>query len=370
MVDRKRTQTAIITWITYNNYGTFLQAYALQTVIRSLGFENKIISDTKYVQSAKGYSWRKCASFVIRLFSRSRKLQAKGDQNMKNAYAVFARKFLDIDWHWDSFSELDNRYNIYVCGSDQIWSPLFRQSYYYAGFTKKKKIAYAPSLGLKNCSKDWSEWVKPLLLQFSHLSVRETEGSELLSRIIDIPVPVVLDPTLLLSSENWQQLSESIPLTESSPYVLVYFLTFNPVYWAYVQNFAKEKGLPLRVFALNRAYLKGKDNISLFAGPLEFLQEIKGASYFFTDSFHGSIFAIHFEKSFCTLKRFQDTAVNNQNSRIENLFSRLDLMDYFIDENGLSQIPALPPIDYRRVKENISKERMHSLDYLKNSLEN
>lgn len=370
MDDKTRKSTATITWVSYYNYGTSLQAYALQTIIRSLGFDNKIISDARFVRFSgkKVCWWKRTLSLVIRLFSKSRWVQARGLVRMKKSYASFSARFLDIDEHWSSFSELDKRYDIYVCGSDQIWSPLYAQSYYFAGFTGKKKIAYAPSLGLKSCSNEWKEWVRPLLARFSHLSVREAEGAALLGEIVGKPVPVVLDPTLLLPSEDWKKLADSVSPVGSSSYVLAYFLSFNPAYWAYVRHFAHERKLPLRFFAINREYLKSGDK-ALFAGPLEFLQQISGASYVFTDSFHGTIFSIHFEKRFFTLKRFKEDAENNQNSRVVSLFSRLGLEDYFIDEEGLPRISSLPPIDYVQVKEKISKERTRSLEYLKNFLE-
>ena len=83
-------------------------------------------------------------------------------------------------------------------------------------------MAYAPSIGQRDCSEEWSEWVKPLLDRFSHLSVREEEGAALLRRFMDKPVDVVLDPTLLLSSEDWEKLVDVSP-EDSSPYVLCYF---------------------------------------------------------------------------------------------------------------------------------------------------
>ena len=213
----------------------------------------------------------------------------------------------------------------------------------------------------------WSEWVKPLLDRFSHLSVREEEGAALLRRFMDKPVDVVLDPTLLLSSEDWEKLVDVSP-EDSSPYVLCYFLTYNQVYLDYVRAFARERGLRVKMFMLDKRYL-GYSDESLFAGPIEFLRTIRGASCFFTDSFHGTIFAIHFERRFYTLKRFREQAENNQNSRIENLFSKLGLQDYFLDESGLSVIPTLPGIDYNLVKERMSIERERSLSYLKKSLE-
>ena len=110
-------------------------------------------------------------------------------------------------------------------------------------------------------------------------------------------------------------------------------------------------------------------DIPLFAGPMEFMRAIKNASYFFTDSFHGSIFAIHFEKRFYTLRRFKEDASNNQNSRVENLFSLLGLSDYFVGDENLDKITNLPLIDYEKVKGIIASERERSLRYLKESLE-
>lgn len=135
-----------------------------------------------------------------------------------------------------------------------------------------------------------------------------------------------------------------------------------------MRAFARERGLRVKMFMLDKRYL-GYSDESLFAGPIEFLRTIRGASCFFTDSFHGTIFAIHFERRFYTLKRFREQAENNQNSRIENLFSKLGLQDYFLDESGLSVIPTLPGIDYNLVKERMSIERERSLSYLKKSLE-
>lgn len=371
MNDKKQKRVAIITWISYFNFGTYLQAYALQTVIRSLGYTCSIVSDERMVRALhKENSWlRKVISKIYHSLKRDDVHLIQGTELLKAAYTSFKNDYLNVDNDWDNSADLDQRYDIYVCGSDQIWSPILpKQDYYYAGFTNKKKVAYAPSIGQRNCSEEWCEWVKPLLERFSHLSVREEEGSFLLRRFVDKPIDVVLDPTLLLLSEDWGKFLDETP-KDDSPYVLCYFLTYNQVYLDYVKAFARERRMQIKMFMLDKRYLEYADNI-LFAGPIEFLQAINDSYWFFTDSFHGTIFAIHFQKRFITLKRFKEGAENNQNSRIENLFSKFGLQDYFVDESYLSVVPTLPVIDYNLVKKKIKIERERSLLYLKKSLEN
>ena len=185
----------------------------------------------------------------------------------------------------------------------RFWSPILpKQDYYYAGFTEKKKVAYAPSIGQRDCSEEWSEWVKPLLDRFSHLSVREEEGAALLRRFMDKPVDVVLDPTLLLSSEDWEKLVDVSP-EDSSPYVLCYFLTYNQVYLDYVRAFARERGLRVKMFMLDKRYL-GYSDESLFAGPIEFLRTIRGGLLFFYGLFPWDYFRYSFRETFLYVETF------------------------------------------------------------------
>lgn len=368
MNTKNKQRTATVTWITYNNFGTYLQAYALQRVIHSLGYENHIISDRRFVEALnkKPIWWRILAALYH--FLNSGNMIVKGRKKSDGEFNSFADKYLLIDKGWQDYSDLDRRYDMYLCGSDQIWSPILQVNpYYYLGFTDKKKIAYAPSVGQYSYSPEWKEQVEPLLNRFLHLSVRERQGAKLLQEFIDKPIEVVLDPTLLLPSEDWYQLVGK-QSEEENPYVLCYFLTYNPDYIKLVRKFARDKGLPLKFFITDKKILDMAD-IPLFVGPLGFLKEIRNATYFFTDSFHGSIFAIHFEKRFWTFKRFKADATNNQNSRIEDLFSLLNISEYFVDADSFEEKLHLPAIDFLEVKERLKQERIHSLSYLTHSLE-
>lgn len=361
-------RTATITWITYHNFGTYLQAYALQKVIRYLGYENHIISDRRIVDSqCEANSFRNFIAKVYHFFCGNRQI-VKGRKREKASYDKFVRQYLYIDDSWLNYSDLDNKYDIYICGSDQIWTPNFRkiEEFYFGGFTSKKKIAYAPSIGQKYCSQEYVMQVKPLLEQFKYLSIREITGQKLLTAFLDKPIRLAVDPTLLLPSCEWLTLAEA-SMKDIRPYVLCYFLTYNELYMDLVTKFAQMIQMPVKIFITDKRFIEHAD-ISLFSGPIEFLQEVKNASYFFTDSYHGSIFAVIFEKRFWTFKRFKDGERNNQNSRIEDFFRILGLSDYFVDNIDLREIINIPPINYDKVKQVIQVERMRSMDYLKYSL--
>lgn len=363
-----QAKLAIVTWITYNNFGTSLQAYALQQVIRSLGYENVILSDERLVKeiTPKVNPFRRAVSYVYHWFVDNRVLK-QNLQGTFNAYKSFKENYLRIDNTWGSDQDLNDRYEVFVCGSDQIWSPVIPlQPYYYLAFTDKKKIAYAPSIGQTAYPETRKSIVKHLLRDFSALSIRERQGTLLLREFVDKPVETVVDPTLLLSSEQWNQLAGK--REEDKPYVLCYLLTFNPCYLECVKRFAESHRMRLKLFVLDRRYLSYAD-IPVFAGPIEFLSEIRGASCFFTDSFHGTVFAIHFEKWFRVFKRFDEGTSNNQNSRIENLLGVCGLLDYFIGKSQLDKIETLPLVDYKRVKRSLDREKERSLAYLKQALD-
>lgn len=367
-IAKTKKKVAIITWITYRNVGTFLQAYALQTVIRSLGYDANILSDKIVLEETYGKPGFRTWISVIYHFLRDSKELKRGQKNMKTSFEAFQKQCLLIDDQWDSLDDLKSKYDIYVCGSDQIWSPVLpKMSYYYAAFTDQKKIAYAPSIGQYRCSEDWEQWVKPMLENFEHLSVREEEGAVILENMLQKNVETVVDPTLLLSSAEWNRFVGEHQENKQG-YVLCYFLTLNPVYIDFARNFAKEKNLSLKMIITDWRMYSSID-VPLFPGPKEFLQAIKGATYIFTDSFHGSIFSIHFEKRFYTFKRFRDVAQNNQNSRVENLFRKLGILEYFISETEFHKIQDLPPMDFGLIKERLERERRHSLEYLQKSLD-
>lgn len=364
-------RTATVTWIKFFNFGSYLQAYALQQILLQHGYENDILSDTLIQCERLG---KRCFTSLrkkiacLKNFLRDRKY-FKAEKNIQKKYAVFAGKYLRINDNIFPLSLLNQQYDAFICGSDQIWYPsadIF-SPYYYLGFAIKKKIAYAPSIGTIDYPEEFISKVRPLLSKFDSISVREEQGVEILSTFINKEIQVVLDPTLLLERQSWEVLIKDKPLKKDK-YILCYFLTPNSWYLDYVRSFAAQKQLPIKIFATHSCFLKWDECI--LAGPEDFLDYIYHSEYFFTDSFHGSIFSVLFEKTFYTFQRFENTEKHNQNSRIIHLFSLLGLEEYLIKQTELAKIDKLLPICYDQVKQKLEVYRKESLCYLLNALNN
>jgi len=370
-----KKRTATITWVNFYNFGTSLQAFALQKVIHSLGFENEIIDD-KYVQRKMRGKLFPIKRFLLNMRdcmkSFGNKHQTLFNENIRvirRQYHDFHENYLSINSQSKNLSKIDNQYDIFICGSDQIWNPSDANfsPFYYLDFTNKKKISYAPSLGSFNYPEEFKVKTKHLLDGFNFLSVREESTIGLLKDFIDKDIKAVLDPTLLLTKDEWIRL---LPITDKDAEeksLLCYFIYENEEYLKFVKNFSREHSLKLKIFGNQKNYFLYADEI-ISCGPIGFLKAIKQSTYFITDSFHGSIFAVQFEKNFCTLKSFKDDSLLNQNARIANLFSKLGLSDYYLGEKDLDKIESLLPIDYLSVNPKLINLREDSLFYLRNAL--
>lgn len=364
-----KRKTATVTWIKYQNFGTYLQAYALQQVILSLGFQNEILDDSSVGYEKKKYTLKRIAKNLYFLIKKSILFNFYFQRRSSiKSYQHFRKKYLRINENVSSLGLIADKYDMFICGSDQIWFPsenIFNP-YYYLNFTQKKKIAYAPSIGTTVYPEYFKFIVKPLLEQFSFLSVREKEGADILAEFLNKPVTTVVDPTLLLAKSHWERFITDTD-QKREDYILCYFLTPNEWYLDYIKKFAARKKLPVKIFATHDKYINWKD--LLFAGPEEFLNAIYKSTYLFTDSFHGSIFSILFEKRFYTFQRFKEGSKFNQNSRVRNLFRLLELEDYFLGVDDFEKIDSLPFPDYQKVKMLLEQYRQESITYLKNALE-
>ena len=360
--------TAIVTWTTYRNFGTCLQAYALQKAVQSLGYSSRIIDDAAIVAAYRKKRWSPLRTLrsIPWLYPKRTEFVRKNRQ-AELEYDIFRSKHMAIDHEWTYPEDLTGRYDAYIAGSDQIWSPNVRfDGFYYLDFTDRQKIAYAPSFGTADYPEDKAALVKPLLESFSALSVREEAGAEILRDKFSLDAKVVADPTMLLTKEDWENLLQK-PLThkDGKPYLLCYLLTYNKVYVDFVRKYCSDNGLDLKLLVVSPE-LVGIAEDEVYAGPLGFLEAVRGAETVMTDSFHGTIFSLLFQKDFHTFKRFKDGTSSSQNSRLENLLGKMGLTDRYISESSLRLSDR--PIDYKEVGERVSQMRNDSLDYLREAL--
>lgn len=344
----------IITWFGGGNYGTNLQAIALQYYLRSYGHEVKILNFK--VPTAIN---RKKRSFFQRLYNQPEKyimkyFSSKYEKEIEKRYdkieetvkkyCIFTRKINDLN---EYISEC-NAFDLIICGSDQIWNPNWYSKFYYADFPQitTKKISYAPSLGVNSISDKNKKLMKESLATFDYISVRENSGAEILKNILEIPPQVVVDPTLLLKKECWTRIALESKNGVESNYVLGVFLTDNIRHWHATKAFAKSKGMQLAIVPYSGLSYMQTGKRYLEAGLEDVLALIKNAKYVVTDSFHISVFSLIFQRQFIIFQRFKENKYSSQNSRIINLLKMLNL-DKRLLSYGSNKIPNMQNIDYK-----------------------
>lgn len=405
-------KVAVVTWITYNNYGTELQAFALQKYLLSIGVESFIISDQDIVYNARERYEKRIAEetaknnknniivssqrkrSVIKYFNPWRyfrrasiisvnyiqkKLEHRYSEQCNQFYIqfngcfdAFKKSKLCIK-HFIDFNQSNDLVDAFICGSDQIWSILEYnfEPYYYLDFAKKKKISYASSVGANNIEEKMHPILKDLLSDFNSISVREKMTAEQLSLISGKTVDWVIDPTLLFDCTFWYNEIKNIRIKEvekkGSKYLLCYFLDNKKWYFEYAKKMSRSLGLKIVLIPNLPDFMSHKFSIKRIIGPLEFVKLISNASYVLTDSYHGILFSLSFSKQFICLKRFLGTDINNQNIRVDSILSYLKLSNIFINEKEFDK-EDLYPINYNKINPEIESFRQDSQNFLSRSL--
>lgn len=373
----KNRSTATVTWMKYNNFGTFLQAYALQQFIVSLGYTNHILDDSAVISlplhvSGSLYKLKCFAHSIISAWSPTQRMFKQAQQETNTLYACFAEQHLKID-HVSAIkqTEADSYYDQYICGSDQIWCPTIEEHlnpYYYVNFTHKKKIAYAASFGVNTYPENRMDEFKSLAGSFAAISCREKIGCGFVREILGKETIHVSDPTLLLSDTAWRQISDtSIYKATRERYMLAYFLSPNSWYVDFSRRYASKHGLKLKTFFLRPTSIREADE-AVVAGPADFIWLIDHADILFTDSFHGSIFATLMQTPFVGFQRFPSEN-NGQNHRLMDLYRLMQIESHYItDKRDCDRVKDLPPMLFSLMNIRLAPFIEQSKRYLSNTL--
>ena len=354
------------------NYGSALQAFALQSVIGQMGakaviieepmenqsFARRILSDVFYlIKPEKHYGFiKKSRRLVEERLCRGK--TAKIDKFVQNNIVT-----VSLD---EAREEIEQGNCIMLAGSDQIWNiinapinPYFL--FEFVNSTNVKKISYAASIGMAELSKEQKQYYSKVLKTFNVISFREQIACDLLKDYIDCSeIRCDIDPTLLLSKNFWKSLCSKRIVKEA--YVFVYILRPNDELIHMAKVLAAEKNLKIIFVGQFNDKFSNVETINN-AGVEDFLSYIKNAEYIITNSFHGTVFSILFEKKFVSV-RIQSTA-----SRVENLLSELNLESHLI-----SRISELDVINNEynidMVECRLNELRKDSLDYLNREISN
>lgn len=364
----------VMTWFSYHNYGSALQVTALNKKIRELGYNPEVIN---YIPHGKV---RSLSSDIYSEYVKKIKIKLKNKGKREYKGELREEKFnkflndnlilTDMCRTSSELFELNDKFDAFVCGSDQIWAPTCFNPKYFLDFVldNRKKISYAPSIGLTKIEDIYvKNRMKENISSFDNLSIREEQGKKLIKDICGKEAKVVLDPTLLLKKEDWKQLESNIYKEEK--YILCYFLGNNKNSWESVNKIAKKSGLKVKVIPVFEDDFKREYDVINDVGPSEFLELIKKASLVCTDSFHGTVFSIIYEKSFYTYERFSKKDGNSQNSRIYNILNITELTSRLKTEKNLYDDFELE-CDFDKAKLNLEIKREESLEFLRNSLQN
>ena len=325
------------TWYRGNNYGSVLQAYALQHIITDIGYESSILNykPTKadlWKLKFINHSLKETLQYKINEFF-MKKNGASSKINNLTIFDDFREKNMQITPLCSTASEIAKVCGsdaVFVCGSDQIWNPYFYDPYYYLEFVKDRyrKIAYAPSFGVENVPSNNRKRIQKAISQFRYLSVREKRGAEIVYDLTGQHAEVTVDPTMLVTMEHWRALS--ISGEKEKKCLFCYFLSADPRYLKTAEEIATEKNLKILMLPMVAADFNRDGTIKKPVGPCEWLGLIENAEYVLTDSFHCTLFSIRYHKQFNVLQRFKDGDKRGQNSRIHSLLQAVDMGDRLI----------------------------------------
>lgn len=362
----------ILTWLHNGNYGSVLQAYALQKALRHQGYQTENIdyapSTVKKVEnliknknSLKLFLEKWDAYCAKKVAGSPRELSEK-----QKKFEDFRENYINITRRYSSPKEvatIDGEYDAYICGSDQIWSPVLLNPVFYFDFLSdtERKIAYACSFGVSSIKGKKATKITNYLNRFDYISVRESSGCEIVKNLTGKVVPVMPDPTLLLQRTDWDKVSKyNLNLNK---YIFCYFLSWNEDYWKYVENVSQQLGYQIVIVPSVKQTYQVDAKILKNIGPEEWVGLVKNASYVITDSFHGTVFSIIYNKPFTVLKRFSDDNPRSQNSRIYTLLEHYNLTNRLGINTDIFNLQ-----EYTKVNSQVEYDRRYALEWLNNVL--
>lgn len=372
---------AIVNRTNLKNFGSVLQVYALCEAVKRLGYRSEVVWQIGNMSKNQDIRPVKVIRTLLRLCTHPSLLwstvkaiiEAKSqvvDELKEKMFNDFvATNFVQSFYGSEEITKMatTDKFYKFVCGSDQIWSSttLYPDPMMYLRFSPKdKRVAYAPSLGRNYIPNYNKKILKKYISDVPCLSVREDEGRRLIKELTGRDALVVADPTLFLSSRDWDDLKIEIETPEN--YVLCYFLDApSDDVKTNICKYASLSGKDIIVLGKlnNLDYPQNKIHFPV-AGPGEFLHLISNASMVITDSYHGMLFAINYRKKFWSVERAYSQY--DQSSRQLTILSRLDLKERYL-KTDFNFTDA--DIDYVSVRAKIEDFVALSMNYLKQSLE-
>lgn len=369
-------------WTTPVNYGQVLQGYALQSILREKGFEPFIVRYTMGEEACNKSFFSRCIDFIkngmnFRKFIK--RFYYKTERDVDRRFEDFKCEYMSYSENsYPSFASLIDEYpqaDIYITGSDQVWGK-------YGSVNKKKiflleflpphipRIAYAASFGRKMLENDEKRLFQSALKKFKSISVREQFGIDICTGLKIDNVKWVVDPTVLLSKEDWiKKLKLKKEERVQTKTALVYLMQdeYATSIGHKVIKLLKHEGYEVR-YVSSAYYI---DKHSNYDPTLEqWLSAILSVDLMVTSSFHGTLFALIFNTAFIALGN-KSGIEEEQNSRLFSLLNEVGLSERMINTFNRDKICNLitSEINWKKVNRTFFYRRKESLDFLFKALE-
>lgn len=307
------------------------------------------------IYKCKNLQWKKVYKFTFE----------DGNFNMHRIYTL------------QQYKEVTADADLFITGSDQIWNPYcggYNPMMFLEFAENKKRIAYSSSISQPQIPILVRDRMKKALTKFSHIAVREQRSVELLDKLLNRnDVKLVVDPTYLLTAQEWEEFGNKSVLEFTLPekYIFCYFVgeARCDIYEQMVQDVKKFTGINdvITLECYNRPLNYGNGRLYNDAGPYEWVYLLQHASYICMDSFHATVFALKFKKEFVHAMKNEDTEIGSQNTRMYDILNRYGLLHKIYIKQTDTEWQK--PINYNNVTPFIEKEINDSMKYLCNAIE-
>lgn len=351
----------------YFNYGNVLQNYALRQVLLQYADVVDCLwheQDKFLVRTWYKWSWKEPIKWILnyhgyrdKIFSDIHGMEIVRQGRIKE----WCDRYIGIKKVMDLSTVADD-YDYFVVGSDQVWNPYFSnlQHCFLSFASPEKRIAYAASISCPTIPVEKHTLYKKGFSEMKSISMREQQGADIVKEFSGRDVPVVVDPTLLLTPDDWCKVSRKPAWFHGEDYILTYFLGKRP---EVVKCLEKETGLKVINLLDENVYEH------YVTGPDEFIWAIEHARLVYTDSFHGTVFSILFRTPFVVCNRIGSEVEEKMGSRVDTLLGYFGLnARRGTKANNYAIEKPLEAPDWSMVDKVLNRERKRSNEYLCESL--
>ena len=365
-------KVGIITFHNVNNYGSVLQTYATQETFRRLGCETEVIDYSRDDQRSYWYKLKDAcqrSSFSGNFFSRAAyyAIKAPSYLRQKQVFEEFLKQYVAVGAkQYSSYEQLQAdppKVDVVCTGSDQMWNSEYNKGIekaYFLAFEDDSvaKIAYSTSVGIAHFPRQEAGQIAAYLRHYKAISVREASAVDALKEIGIEGAVQVLDPTMVLTAEEWRKLASS-KYANHKPYVLIYQLNPNAEFDRFAEEMAKDNGCDLlRINLLYDQMSKCGTAVNI-PTVSEYISLLANARCVVTDSFHGTAFCINLNTPFYVFYP------PKYSSRLESILGLTGLEDRVVQGGNF----APEQIRFELANEIIEGERKKNIAFLKKALE-